>query len=113
MNNLNFYTSIKSDNIYTISLYKRPDSLIDDPYFIGYFIGSISYSFTNNLLYISDFLVKEDYRKKGYGTKLVQYLLDNVSACYSEYVVHCNDQSINIFKKLGFNEKEKYTILTK
>lgn len=76
------------------------------------FIGSISYSIANDLLYISDFIIEEQYRRKGYGTKLVEYLLDNINTDL-EYVVHCNDQSINIFKKLGFNEKEKYTILTK
>lgn len=77
------------------------------------FIGSISYSLANDLFYISDFIIEEQYRRKGYGTKLVQYLLDNICTSDLELVVHCNEQSINIFKKLGFNEKEKYTILTK
>jgi len=76
-------------------------------------MGSIKYNIKDGLLYIYDFIVyKEQNRGKGIGTKLVQFLLDNVDTDL-EYVVHCNDQSINIFKKLGFNEKEKYTILTK
>ena len=31
------------------------------------FIGSISYSIANDLLYISDFIIEEQYRRKGYG----------------------------------------------
>jgi len=107
MNNLNFSISVSDDNISTITLF------VDD----YIFIGSISYNFKENLIYISDFLIKDEFRNKGYGTILAKHLLNYIDEFEIlnslEKVVHCNDQSINIFKKLGFNEKEKYTILTK
>ena len=78
-------------------------------------IGNCSYIVDNTLFYFHDFLIKKKYRKLGYGTIIVNILNSIANKYYSdiEKVVHCNEKSIGIFRKLGFIEKETYTILTK
>lgn len=69
----------------------------------------------DSLFYINTLEVKEQYRRLGYGTILVSIIQSIANKYYSgiEKVVHCNEKSIGIFRKLGFIEKETYTILTK
>jgi predicted GNAT family acetyltransferase len=82
-------------------------------------IGSISIQYdvylSDNIkgAIISDFFVEENHRNKGLGTKLVKACLKVLENYDKEICVHCNNNSIRIFKKLGFMEKETYTILVK
>lgn len=67
------------------------------------------------LFIFNSLFVEESHRGQGLGTRLVKIRIDIADKDYPtfEKVVHCNQYSIGIYKKLGFNIKETYTILVK
>ena len=71
-------------------------------------IGYLDYSLIYDRIEIDNFLVLEEYRRDGIGTKLMSYL---VSLAISLRVVNItlevrvsNDIAINLYKKFGFRE---------
>lgn len=82
-------------------------------------IGKASYVVVeeknNNIFCFYTLKVEEEFRKQGFGTLLVNLRKQIADTLYPtlEMAVHCNKYSIGIFRKLGFIEKETYTILTK
>ena len=68
-----------------------------------------------NLFIFNSLFVEESHRNQGLATRLVKIRIDIADREYPtfEKVVHCNSQSIGIYKKLGFRVKEFYTILVK
>ena len=71
-------------------------------------IGFLDYSLIYDRIEIDNFLVLEEYRRDGIGTKLMSYL---VSLAISLRVVNItlevrvsNDIAINLYKKFGFRE---------
>ena len=71
-------------------------------------IGYLEYSLIYDRIEIDNFLVLEEYRREGIGTKLMSYL---VSLAISLRVVNItlevrvsNNIAINLYKKFGFRE---------
>ncbi len=71
-------------------------------------IGYLEYSLIYDRMEIDNFLVLDDYRNKGIGTKLLSYL---VSLAINFRVVNItlevrvsNEIAINLYKKFGFRE---------
>ncbi len=67
---------------------------------IAYILGSLN----NNNYHIMSLGVENDYRKMGYGTKLLNHAKDNIEFCksLSLYVHAENDVAIAFYKKNGF-----------
>ena len=71
-------------------------------------LGTINYSIIYERMEVDNIFVKEDYRGKGIGTKLMSYL---VSEAIHNKVVNItlevrvsNTIAINLYKKFGFRE---------
>ena len=74
----------------------------------GKVIAKMKYSIIYDRMEIDDILVKEEYRNKGIGSKLMGYL---VSIAISEKVINItlevrksNEVARNMYKKFGFRE---------
>lgn len=76
-------------------------------YIMNNLIGeaSISAIDTNNG-FLYDFEVKKKYRGKGYGTKILKYILKNYKVT-DLTVTTDNDAAIHLYKKCGFKIKKK------
>lgn len=79
---------------------------------IGYFVDDIPVSvfslfLENNKLQFRKFATLEQYQKKGYGTKLIEWLLDYASEMEFESL-WCNSRydKIDFYKKFGFVETD-------
>ncbi|MGQ9845191.1 MAG: ribosomal protein S18-alanine N-acetyltransferase [Caldisericia bacterium] len=79
-------------------------------------IGYIGSWFLSDLIHITTLAVHPDYRRKGIGEKLMNYILDigkkeKYKTCVLE-VRLSNEKAINLYKKLGFKidkiKKEYY-----
>lgn len=79
-------------------------------------IGYIGSWFLSDLIHITTLAVHPDYRRKGIGEKLMNYVLDlgkkeKYKTCVLEVRVS-NEKAINLYKKLGFKidkiKKEYY-----
>lgn len=79
-------------------------------------IGYIGSWFLSDIIHITTLAVHPDYRRKGIGEKLMNYILDigekeEYKTCVLEVRVS-NEKAINLYKKLGFKvdkiKKEYY-----
>lgn len=79
-------------------------------------VGYIGSWFLSDLIHITTIAVHPDYRRKGIGGKLMNYMLDlgkkeKYKTCVLEVRVS-NEKAINLYKKLGFKidkiKKEYY-----
>jgi len=71
-------------------------------------VAKMKYSIIYDRMELDDIIVKEEYRNKGIGNKLMSYL---VSVAINKRVVNItlevrksNDIAINMYKKFGFRE---------
>lgn len=71
-------------------------------------VGYLDYSLIYDRMEIDNFLVEEEYRCKGIGTKLLAHL---ISIAIEYHVINItlevrcsNDIAINLYKKFGFRE---------
>lgn len=69
-------------------------------------VGYIGSWFLSDLIHITTVAVHPDYRRKGIGEKLMNYILDigkkeNYKTCVLEVRVS-NERAIELYKKLGF-----------
>lgn len=76
-------------------------------------IGYLSYSIMYEKAEINNIYVLENFRSKGIGTKLMEYLLEKCKICenITLEVRKNNDSAIKLYKKFGFKEvalREKY-----
>lgn len=80
---------------------------IHDNKLIGYLIGIKSYHKNHPIMYISYIYVLDDYRKKGYGKRLMdsanKYCIDN-NLDYITLKYHISNEKASIFyKNMGFS----------
>lgn len=72
----------------------------------GKLIGFVVYDVIYERAEIIDIIVDSFFRKKGYGTKIINEAINDIKANFCQNVtleVNCNNKSaINLYKKLGF-----------
>lgn len=83
---------------------------IEDGKIIGYIIGTmLKNAFEKKSSYLDDIFIKEGYRRKGYGTQLMNEfikLMKNKKVKKIRLGVRTNNEkAINLYKKLGFAVK--------
>ena len=71
-------------------------------------IGYLEYSLIYDRIEIDNILVKEEFRNKGIGTKLLEYLIEYSKENKIENITLevriSNTIARNLYKKMGFNE---------
>ena len=85
-----------------LDTFSKIDILEDNNKIIGFIIYSIIYERAE----IVDIIIDAEYRKKGYGNKLLNNAINKIeeSNCHNiSLEVNCNNESaINLYKKNGF-----------
>jgi glucosamine-phosphate N-acetyltransferase len=71
-------------------------SIIIEPKFI-HKCGSVAH--------IEDICINPEYRGKGYGKKIIHFLIDisKINNCY-KVILDCNDENKSFYEKCGFNK---------
>lgn len=64
---------------------------------------------TINILTLGPICIANEYKRKGYGKKLLDYVIDKAKEL--EYVAICLEGNIDFYGKCGFVEASKYNIL--
>ena len=96
-------------------MFRELEYVCDNPFskYVEYLIDNVvvarmKYSLIYDRMELDDILVKEEYRNKGIGNKLMSYL---ISIAISEKVINItlevrksNDIARNMYKKFGFRE---------
>lgn len=101
----NFNTIYKVDNYINNPMYSL--YLIEEEEIIGFLIA------TDNLdVYeLQCIIIDEKYRKKGYGTKIMNYFINSISKSIILEVSDKNINALSLYKDLGFIQigfREKY-----
>ena len=87
----------------------REENAVEDGVVTGYI--DVTHCFAENEPF--DLLVKEEYRRKGYGRQLLaKALLENEPKDMMLLVDFDNEQAINLYESMGFIKKEKGNLLT-
>ena len=61
----------------------------------------------NHTVELKNIVTRENYRGKGYGTKMIKYLVDNYKTKYKKMVVGTTQNNIPFYVKQGFDKYEK------
>lgn len=109
---------------YALGNTKRQKEVLDtakDVY--GYFmievenqvIGTLNYCINNDMAKLDDFVVAEDFQKKGYGSKLMHDVIEylktlGINEVY--LVTNLSDTAKDLYQKVGFKYVSKYQIIT-
>ena len=79
----------------------------ENGFVVGYSMTAKSFSteFGRRCIWIEDLFVKEEYRGKGFGTKMIRY----IEALYPSALIRLeaerdNSRAINVYEKCGFEE---------
>ena len=67
-------------------------------------IGYLYYSDIYERIEINQIEINSSYRNKGYGSKLLKYLIDNTNKSITLEVRKDNKPAISLYKKYGFKE---------
>ena len=98
---INFIKSLpKNNKIYCMKV---------DDNIIGFGTIIIEQKITHNLSFvghIEDIIISKEYSGKGYGKKLINFLI-NIAKKYKCYkvILNCSEDNIGFYEKCGFNKK--------
>ena len=104
------------ENAFSFILNNVVESLNNNPFthYIVYIINSKIVGYINyDLIYdraeICNFNVLEKYQNKGIGTKLLQYVIDNLNNKVDNITleVKIDNKAVNLYKKFGFKTVAK------
>ena len=60
-----------------------------------------------NIVELKNIVTKKEYRGKGYGKKMIKYLVDNYKTKYEKMIVGTSENNIPFYVKQGFDKYEK------
>ena len=69
----------------------------------GAYAGIVVFRMDNNTAEILDIAVKNEYQKKGFGSRLIDFLLSRFKA--EKVTAETDDEAVGFYKKYGFNVK--------
>jgi GNAT superfamily N-acetyltransferase len=101
---LSIYSKISNDKLVKIKN-RKIYIIIKDELVIG--TGSIfllKKYHCKNICQIEDLVIDKDYRRNGYGIKLLEFLINEGKKynCY-KIMLDCKDENLPFYKKLNFN----------
>lgn len=82
--------------------------IMDNDLIIGYVLGTEMFSteIASNIIWIEEFSVSQDYRGKGFGSKVIETIIDSFDEVvrFRLEVSPSNDKAISLYERLGFSE---------
>ena len=61
----------------------------------------------NDTIELKNIVTKKEYRKNGFGKKMIKYLVDNYKSKYKKIIVGTTENNIPFYVKQGFDKYEK------
>ena len=61
----------------------------------------------NDTIELKNIVTKKEYRKNGFGKKMIKYLVDNYKTKYKKIIVGTTENNIPFYVKQGFDKYEK------
>ena len=90
-----------------VFVYKINDEFIGEGALV-FDTGDSDYTIAGKRVYVSRMIVKKEYRNKGIGSEILNYLIDKVKKMgYSEMTIGVDKDNINalhLYRKYGFTE---------